>query len=115
VSQPVISNGQGGEGMKHGALAIDENQGDRYGWSVDFATQAGADERASRECGDGCRVVLRFHDTCAAYYVDTERGSTVWAWATAPKLTSAKARAMSDCIKRGGKYCQERVWGCTSE
>ena len=37
-----------------GALAIDEGQGDRYGWAVDYETAAVAGTRALSECGSGC-------------------------------------------------------------
>ena len=36
-----------------GALAIDERQGDQWGWAVDYETAA-AQERALGECGPGC-------------------------------------------------------------
>ena len=57
-----------------GALAIDELQGDQYGWAVDDAT-AGAAQRAVAECGEGCSVVP--FERCAAYASDQEVGSTV--------------------------------------
>ena len=41
-----------------GALAIDEGQGDQYGWAVDYETAAAAGTRALSECGSGCSVVL---------------------------------------------------------
>ena len=36
-----------------GALAIDERQGDQYGWAVDYETAAAAQGRALQECGPG--------------------------------------------------------------
>ena len=41
-----------------GALAIDERQGDQYGWAVDYETTGSAQAAALRECGSGCSVVL---------------------------------------------------------
>ena len=36
-----------------GALAIDERQGDQWGWAVDYDTAAAAQEIALQECGSG--------------------------------------------------------------
>ena len=43
-----------------GALAINERQGDQYGWAVDYETPSSARTRALSECGSGCSVVLTF-------------------------------------------------------
>ena len=59
-----------------GALAVDQGQGDQWGWAANHRTQAEADERALRECGQGCAIVLRFNDTCVAFAADQARGST---------------------------------------
>ena len=39
-----------------GALAVDERQGDQYGWAVDYETAAAARSRALGECGSGAAV-----------------------------------------------------------
>ena len=52
-----------------GALAIDERQGDQYGWAVDYETAGAARTAALRECGSGCSMVLSFA-RCAAYAAD---------------------------------------------
>ena len=54
-----------------GALAIDERQGEQWGWAVDYETAAAAQERALRECGSGCSVVLTF-DRCGAFAADQD-------------------------------------------
>ena len=56
-----------------GALAIDERQGDQYGWAVDYETTSAARTRALSECGSGCSVVLTF-ERCAAYAAGPGRG-----------------------------------------
>ena len=38
-----------------GALAVDERQGDQWGWAVDHETTAAAGAAALRECGVGVR------------------------------------------------------------
>ena len=52
-----------------GALAVDERQGDQWGWAVDYETASAAQERALGECGADCSVVLTF-GRCAAYAAD---------------------------------------------
>ena len=58
-----------------GALAVDERQGDQWGWAVDYETASAAQERALGECGAGCSVVLTF-GRCAAYAADQDADST---------------------------------------
>lgn len=56
------------------ALAIDERQGERYGWAVDYETAGAAPAAALSECGGGCRVVLTFN-RCAAYAANQDADS----------------------------------------
>ena len=44
----------------NGALAIDSNQGDQYGFSYNHGSMQQAQSRALSECGYGCRVVQTF-------------------------------------------------------
>ena len=62
-----------------GALAIDQRQGDQWGWAVDYETTAAAREVALRECGTGCSVVLTF-DRCGAYAADQDNIATAFGW-----------------------------------
>ena len=96
-----------------GALAIDERQGDQYGWAVDYDAAAAAQGRALQECGAGCSVVLTF-GRCAAYAADQDAGSTAVGWAEAyASGADARQRALSECRSRGGgSGCIVRVWGC---
>lgn len=97
-----------------GALAIDERQGERYGWAVDYETAGAAEARALSECGGGCRVVLTFA-RCAAYAADQDAGSTAVGWAesfASSASASAQQAALSECSSRGGTSCIVRVWGC---
>lgn len=98
---------------KQGALAIDRNDGERYGWAIDYSSQSEADERALRECGEGCRIVLRFSEGCGAYVV--ERGNpTLYGWGTHTTRAAAEARARQEARDRGGVDLVLRVWGCNS-
>ena len=95
-----------------GALAIDERQGDQYGWAVDYETEAAARAAALRECGAGCSVVLAF-DRCGAYAADQDTNSTAVGWAESnASVASARQTALSECGSRGGTNCTVRVWGC---
>ena len=96
-----------------GALAIDERQGDRWGWAVDYETAAAAEERALRGCGSGCSVVLTF-DRCGAFAADQDANSTAVGWAESyGSAVDAQQAAESECRARGGgSGCVVRVWGC---
>ena len=94
-----------------GALAIDERQGDQYGWALDYETAGTAGQRALSECGPGCSVVLTF-ERCAAYAADQVVGSTVYGWAESyDSASGARQRALAECGTRGSG-CTVRVWGC---
>ena len=96
-----------------GALAIDERQGDQWGWAVDYQTPDAARAAALRECGSGCSVVLTF-DRCGAYAADQGAGSDVVGWAESySSADGARSAALAECRSRGGgSGCVVRVWGC---
>ena len=95
-----------------GALAVDERQGDQYGWAVDYETAASARARALGECGSGCSVVLTF-ERCAAYAADQDANSTAVGWGESyGSAEGARGAALSECGSRGGSGCTVRVWGC---
>ena len=95
-----------------GALAIDERQGDQYGWAVDYETAGAAQSAALGDCGSGCSVVLTFA-RCAAYAADQDADSTAVGWAESYSSSAAAQRAaLTECSSRGGSGCIVRVWGC---
>lgn len=96
----------------HGALAVAPENGHRYGWAANYATPALAERRALRECGEGCRVVLRFADECAVYVVGRQDGRR-YGWGTGGTLAVARRRAMAEGRARGGGELVMRVWGCS--
>ena len=114
VAACAIALASAGNASANGALAIDSNQGPRYGFSHDYPTMSGAERRALNECGRGCRVVLRFSTGCGAYAADQARGSTVYGWGTARSGQGAQNRAMSECRAHGGSSCVVRAWACNS-
>ena len=80
-----------------GALAIDERQGDQYGWAVDYETAGSAQAAALRECGAGCSVVLTF-ERCAAYAADQDADSTAVGWAESySSSAAAQQSAVGEC------------------
>ncbi|MEN0106881.1 MAG: DUF4189 domain-containing protein [Pseudomonas sp.] len=101
-----------GQSFAAGALAIDSNQGDQYGFAYSYASSGEAQDRALSECGAGCEVVLQFADECAAYAADQSSGSSVYGWATAASSGSAQSGAIAQCAARGGNSCTVRTWGC---
>ena len=96
-----------------GALAIDERQGDQYGWAVDYETAGAAQSAALSECGAGCSVVLTF-GRCAAYAADQDSDSTAVGWAESYSSSAeAQQASLLECGSRGGgSGCVVRVWGC---
>ncbi len=98
----------------NGALAIDGNQGARYGFSYNHSTISDAQNRAKQECGSGCYVVKTFSSGCAAYAADQAHGSTAYGWGTASSSNQAKNTALKYCRNYGGTSCVIRAWGCNS-
>ena len=104
----------GNSALAVGALAIDGNHGKRYGFSYDYPDTRQAVQRALRECGSGCRVVLKFETGCGAYAIDQAAGSSVYGWATSSSKSTAQSNALDECYAHGGTSCIIRVWGCNS-
>jgi len=102
------------QAVANGALAIDSNQGQYYGFAYDYASMGEAQNRALQECGQGCRIVHSFSSGCAAYAADQAHGSTAYGWGTASTSGQAQSLAMSYCRNQGGGQCIVRVWGCNS-
>ena len=105
------------ESLAAGALAIDQGDGSAYGWAVDHETQAEADARALRECGQGCGIVGRFNDSCMAHAADQAPGSTAYGYAHALTAHEARTSALQFCSHYGGtdSQCVIRIWGCDTE
>lgn len=98
-----------------GALAIDSNQGQQYGFAYNYATIDEASQRALSECGDGCSIVQTYEQGCAAYAADQTPGSTIYGWGTADDSGSAQNTALQYCQSYSGNQCIVRVWGCDGD
>jgi hypothetical protein len=97
-----------------GALAIDSNQGARFGFAYDHASINDAESRALNECGNGCQVVKTFTSGCAAYAADQADGSSIYGWGTGSNPNYAQSNALNYCRNYGGSQCIVRSWGCNS-
>jgi len=86
--------------MAAGALAIDSLQGEKYGFSFNHPNADQAEQRALRECGPDCRVVLRFSRECGAYAADQAKGSNAYGWGTGATSSAVQQRALAECRAR---------------
>jgi len=102
----------GGQAMAAGSLAIDTLQGEKYGFSFNHPSIDQGDQRAMRECGADCSVVLRFRAECGAYAADQAKGSNAYGWGTGATSSVVQQRALSECRSKGGSSCKVRAWGC---
>jgi hypothetical protein len=95
-----------------GALAIDDNHGTRQGIAVNEISPEAARANALAKCGDGCRVVVTFESTCAAFAADQTPGSPIASWGYALAAPRAEAFALGRCERQGGMDCSVRVMAC---
>src|SRR5687768_2841113 len=76
--------GAAGSARAEGALAIG-NCG-AYGYGFNYDTEAGARDRAMKECtgnrGKNCKVVVTLSGNCAAYAIDNRRSCGAWGLAS---------------------------------
>lgn len=107
-------SGSGGNAGGWGALAIDHNQGDKWGFSHQYASEREASDRARRECdrrgGMRCQVMMTFQGGCAAYAASRAQAD-VFGWGHQETESAAKSRALSECGARGSS-CVIRAWSC---
>lgn len=95
-----------------GALAIDGDKGNAYGWAINHGTLTEAQDRAMKECGsDKCFVVMVFEGGAAAYAVDATGGSSIYGWGRAETGSEARKIAEAEVRKRGGTKVVVRAWG----
>ncbi len=92
-----------------GAIAYSQDSG-ANGYSVDYQSRGGAEERALQECGRGCRVVIWFKNACAALATgDDNAYGTGWS----SSRGRAEGIAMSECNARASN-CGILRWACTT-
>ncbi|MCK5897625.1 MAG: caspase family protein [Methylococcales bacterium] len=98
----------------YAALAINGNQGDRWGFSADRFSASEANQQALLKCGSDCTVVKNFANGCGAYAADQASGSTIWGFAQGKTPEQAKDKALASCLYYKGTQCIIRVWVCNS-
>ena len=94
----------------YGAIAFSQDSGS-VGYSYDYGTQSGAEQRALRECGnDGCMVVVWFRNACGALAIGDGNGyGTGWA----VRREDAEQIALSNCSQYTDN-CDNNTWACTT-
>ena len=92
--------------VNYGAIAIGETSG-RHGYSYDYSTSYGAQQRALNECSaNDCYVVVTFWNSCASV---AEGPAGNIGWAHAPSRFEAEQLALG--YAGGG---QTIAWACTT-
>jgi len=113
----ALGFGAAGSAQAEGALAIGECGA--YGYGFNYDTEAGARERALKECtgnrGKKCKVVVTLSGNCAAYAIDNRRTCGAWGWASRATKDAAIQAAIDECRKGGGKSCGMRAQLCDAK
>ena len=97
-------------GDNFGAIAFSSSSG-ATGYSYDYDSRDGAEERALQECGPGCKVVLWFKNACGALAVGKAAATEpagrqagarprTWRWAIVGK-TPVAAKSAGGRARRG--------------
>ena len=93
----------------YAAIAFSQDTG-AEGYSNDYDSRGGAEQRAQQECGAGCEVVLWFRNACGALAVGSDNGyGTGWA----ASRGEAENIAMSNC-NQNSTNCSVTRWVCTT-
>ena len=94
----------------YGAIAYSPDGGD-YGFSFGYGSRAEAEKRAKSECGKtDCEIAAWFSNSCGALAVGDDG---TWAGGNGNSERAARADAMSDCVKDGGKKCEVLISKCS--
>jgi hypothetical protein len=93
----------------YGAIAFSQGSGN-VGYSNDYSSRRGPEERARSECGRGCKVVLWFMNACGVLAVGNGNGYGT-AWATS--RGEAEAIALTNC-SANTRSCSVNRWVCTT-
>lgn len=109
---------QRGENL-FGAIAVDRSDG-TFGFSFDYATRAGAERRALRECRvrsntDLCRGIVWVRNGCAAVAARRRNDGSLSriAWGLGISREIAQRRAKNKC-QDDGRRCFNLAWVCTT-
>lgn len=95
----------------YGAIAYSPSSG-AHGYAYDYASQAGAEDRALDECrsyGEGCQNVMWFRNACGALAVGPDGWGSDWG----EDRSRAENKAINACQQHSSN-CQVIRWVCTS-
>jgi serine/threonine-protein kinase len=93
-----------------GAIAFSQDNG-RVGYSYDYGSQNGAEQRALAQCGDqSCVVVVWFRNACGALAIGDGNGYGV-GWASGQQ--DAEQIALTNCFQYTNN-CKNNTWSCTT-
>jgi hypothetical protein len=105
-------------GNRFAAIAVNRND-NTAGWSFNYATRAGAERRALRECRirqtePGCRGIVWVRNGCAAVAVRQRRDGSLSriTWGVGATREIAQRRAKAKC-QSDGRSCFIRAWACS--
>lgn len=101
----AFAQGSGSSKDNYGAIAFNTSSY-AYGYAYDYKTQQEANQRALKECGKGCKVVLELQNECGAIYRNSER----YGWSNGNSRQEAEAAAKKQC----GANCKLVAWSCTT-
>jgi hypothetical protein len=97
-----------------------------YAAAYNYATRAGAEERALTECrkqaGDNallvslCKIVDHFDNQCLSISMDPQPGTPGYGWAIGANADAANGQALSNCRQTAGAdrvgYCVVSLTDC---
>jgi len=93
-----------------GAIAFSQDSGS-VGYSYDYGSQYGAQQRALAECGNqSCTVVVTFWNACGALAIGNGNGYGV-GWAGSRQ--DAEQIALTNCFQYTDN-CANNTWACTT-
>lgn len=95
-----------------GALAIDSQKGGHFGFIANATNADQAAKKVLQDCGEGCQVVVKFTEGCAAFAQDQGKTTHVYGWGMLKTMTDAQQRAMASCQMRGGQQCKIVASAC---
>ncbi|HSM20027.1 MAG TPA: DUF4189 domain-containing protein [Hyphomicrobiales bacterium] len=97
-----------------GAIAVSNKQASRWGYAYDSSTKQEAIDRALRNCGRNCQVVLTFARGCGAYAYGAYGKDTEYGTGVGSSRAAAEELALIDCEMMLWGECRIRVWACNS-
>jgi Domain of unknown function (DUF4189) len=99
---------------EYGALAF--NDEGAWGYSINYADEPEARERALGECkkyGTGCRVARVFRNVCFTFARNEIRGRAHITWAEGMTKPEREQQTLNECRQRGGTDCKILGQYCT--